>query len=65
MLTPRETEVAEMVCRFLPAKRISALLGISVHTVEVHIENAAKKLPNPEGLPARAAILAASRQRVA
>lgn len=65
MLTPRETEVVELVCQGLPAKRIAAELHISVHTVEVHIENAARKLPNPAGLPARSAILTALMQRVA
>lgn len=65
MLTPRETQVAELVCQGLSAKRIATLLSISVHTVEVHIEHAARKLPNPNKLPARSAILTALMQRVA
>lgn len=56
-LTPREAEIAVLVVMGRPAKRIAALLSLSVHTVEKHIENAAAKLPNPEHLPARGVIL--------
>lgn len=58
MLTPREMEVALLVRAGLPCKRIAASLGLSVHTVEKHVENAAAKLPNPDCLPARAVIIA-------
>jgi DNA-binding NarL/FixJ family response regulator len=56
-MTPREQEVAALVGRGLPNKRIAAQLGLSVHTVEKHIENAAAGLPNPDRLPARSVIV--------
>jgi DNA-binding CsgD family transcriptional regulator len=57
-LTPREMEVAALVVRGLPNKRIAARLAVSVNTVEKHVENAAARLPNPHRLSARARIVA-------
>jgi DNA-binding CsgD family transcriptional regulator len=56
VLTVRESEIATLVALGRPAKRIAAILNLSVHTVEKHIENAAAKLPNPHSLPARGVI---------
>lgn len=44
-LTPRETEVARLVVRGMSRKGIARELGISVHTVDEHIQTAAAKLP--------------------
>jgi DNA-binding CsgD family transcriptional regulator len=57
-LTPREMEVAALVVRGLPNKRIAARLSVSVCTVENHIKHAAARLPNHEQLSARARIVA-------
>lgn len=51
-LTAREQEIAEMVAKGLPAKRIAAKLGVSRHTVNAHIRQAAMKLGGDA--PARA-----------
>lgn len=56
-LTAREMEVALLIRAGLPSKRIAAQLGLSVHTVEKHVENAAAKLPNPDKLRARSVII--------
>lgn len=57
-MTPRESEVVALVRREWPSKRIAGVLGISADTVDKHIENAAKRLPNPDNLPARALLRA-------
>jgi DNA-binding NarL/FixJ family response regulator len=44
-LTPRETEVAQLVAEGLSYKKIAVRLGISPRTVEVHVDAAANKLP--------------------
>ena len=45
MLTPREREVAALVAKGLPAKRIASTLGIAENTVRAHIRHAAERLP--------------------
>ena len=43
-LSTRQAQVVERVARGLPDKRIAAELGISVRTVQKHIENAASRV---------------------
>jgi DNA-binding CsgD family transcriptional regulator len=43
-LTPREKQIAEMVARGMPNKRSACQLGISVKTVEFHLDNAARRI---------------------
>lgn len=43
-LTPRETEVIELVAQGLRNKEIAAALGISEETVQVHVKNILAKL---------------------
>lgn len=45
MLTPRQREVAELVARGYSAKRIARKTGISRHTAEAHIRDAASRIP--------------------
>jgi FixJ family two-component response regulator len=49
-LTTRQAEVAGLVARRLPNKRIANKLGLSVRTVEEHIRLAASQIPG-EGKP--------------
>lgn len=44
-LSTRQAQVAELVARGLPDKRIAAELGLSIKTVQVHVQNAAHKVP--------------------
>lgn len=44
-LTPRESEIARLIARGLSRKAIADQLGISIHTVDQHMKNAAAKLP--------------------
>lgn len=43
-LTPREREVISLIARGESGKRIAALLGLSAHTVQAHIDNACAKM---------------------
>jgi two-component system response regulator FixJ len=43
-LTPRETEILQLVCDGHPAKVIAGKLGISAATVDCHKENIRGKL---------------------
>lgn len=49
-LTPRELEIARLVAGCLSPKKVALRLGISVHTVRVHIKAIATKLPG-DGRP--------------
>ncbi|HEX6050992.1 MAG TPA: helix-turn-helix transcriptional regulator [Gemmatimonadaceae bacterium] len=44
-LSPRQREIAERVARGESTKRIACALGISIRTVEVHIREAASRVP--------------------
>lgn len=44
MLTTRETDVLRLLSGGCSYKKISAQLGISLHTVGTHIKNAYRKL---------------------
>jgi DNA-binding CsgD family transcriptional regulator len=44
-LTQRQAEVAERVARGLPDKRIAHELRISTHTVRLHVQQAAARIP--------------------
>jgi DNA-binding NarL/FixJ family response regulator len=44
-LTPRQQEVARLVAKGLSDKRIAREVGLSLHTVRNHIQNAADRLP--------------------
>jgi DNA-binding NarL/FixJ family response regulator len=41
----RQAQVVERVARGLPDKRIAQELGLSIKTVQVHIQEAAAKIP--------------------
>jgi len=45
MLTPRQSEIARLVAEGKSAKRIAREVGISPHTAEAHIRNAASRIP--------------------
>ena len=45
VLSTRQAQVAELVARGLPDKIIARETGLSVKTVQVHIQKAAAKLP--------------------
>jgi DNA-binding NarL/FixJ family response regulator len=47
-LTHRQAEVAALVARGMPDKRIAAHLGLSVRTVQNHIREAATRVAFPE-----------------
>jgi DNA-binding CsgD family transcriptional regulator len=53
-LSPREREVLAHAARGAPTKQIAAALGISVYTVQDHIDRACDKL----GVRGRAELLA-------
>jgi DNA-binding NarL/FixJ family response regulator len=42
-LTPRERQIAEIVCRGLTNKEIGAEIGLSRRTIETHIDNIRRK----------------------
>lgn len=44
-LSTRQAQVAELVARGFPTKKIAAKLAISVRTVENHIREAASHIP--------------------
>lgn len=44
-LSTRQAQVVERVAKGLPDKRIAAELGISTHTVQFHIQQAAARIP--------------------
>lgn len=56
MLTPRQQQVAEMAAMKVPNKEIAQRLGISVKTVEAHLDQVARTLPG-NGSPRRKATL--------
>ncbi len=45
VLSARQAQVAELVARGLPDKRIAAEMGLSIETVRVHVQAAAAKVP--------------------
>lgn len=47
-LTPRQTEIAGLVARGLPAKVIAVRTGIGIDAVNFHIQSAAARLPGTE-----------------
>jgi len=51
-LTTRQEQVAELLGRGLPYKRIAEQLGIKYTSVVSHVEEIAVRLPNPDELPA-------------
>lgn len=44
-LTERQAQVVERVAKGLPDKRIAEELGISTHTVQYHVQQAAARIP--------------------
>lgn len=50
MLTRRQQQVCELVARGLTDKAIARETGLSVRTVQVHLQNAAVRIP-VEGTP--------------
>lgn len=44
MLTPRQREIAGLVAQDMSAREIAKRTGISERTVEVHIQQAAKRI---------------------
>ena len=44
LLTPREMEVLQLIADGLPNKDIAALLGVSVSTVKLHVQEVLVKL---------------------
>jgi DNA-binding CsgD family transcriptional regulator len=59
-LTPRESEIAQLIASGLPTKTIAASLDISSHTTRHHIERLYKKL----GVHTRAGIASLVRSRI-
>jgi DNA-binding NarL/FixJ family response regulator len=53
--TPREEHVVNLVAAGLTYHQIGEQLGISVHTVQGHVEQAATKIPG--SLPSRARVV--------
>lgn len=45
MLTPRQRQIAELYARGKSCKVIARRLGVTVRTVEWHIEEAARRIP--------------------
>jgi len=43
-LTARETEILKILAKGLSNKEISHTLGLSVHTINIHVRNIYKKL---------------------
>lgn len=56
-LTSREDDVARLLARGLPTKRIAERLGIGPRTVESYIESIANALPDPDELPPRTRVM--------
>lgn len=56
-LSAREEDVARLLARGLPNKRIAERLGISTRTVEGHIDSIASALPDPDELPPRTRVM--------
>jgi FixJ family two-component response regulator len=56
MLTPRQYEVAQLVAQGKSNKAIARITGLSVHTVEHHISEAAIRIPG-DGPPRRRIML--------
>jgi DNA-binding NarL/FixJ family response regulator len=58
-LSTRQAEVAALVARGEPDKRIAHRTGLSIETVRVHIQQAAKKAPDhiSRDLPRRTRIM--------
>lgn len=55
-LSPRELQIARLVCDDLSDKQIAARLGISPHTVARHLERIAAKIDADPRQKRRAAI---------
>lgn len=56
-LTPREGQVATLLAKGWPNKRIAQALGCRPRTVEAHIARIGKRLENPDRLPMRTLVL--------
>lgn len=52
-LSVRQAEVAALVAKGLPDKQIAARTGLSIKTVQVHVQAAAAKLDYYDGSPRR------------
>ena len=57
-LTDRQRQVAELAAKGCSDREIGRALGISRDTVRAHIFAIAQKIPNPLGLPQKAAVRA-------
>ena len=53
MLTPRQREIAGLVAQDMSAREIAKRTGISERTVEVHIQQAAKRIESRSAPPYR------------
>lgn len=47
MLTPRQRQIAQLVARGKSYRRIADETGLSIHTVDKHIRDAAERIPHP------------------
>jgi FixJ family two-component response regulator len=52
-LSPRESEIVEMIYDELETREIAQILRISANTVNAHVQRIALKLPPGEGPPLR------------
>lgn len=52
LLTPRETEILQLMYKILTNKEIAEIMHISMHTVKVHINEIFKKLQSRNRLEA-------------
>lgn len=57
-LSARETEVARLVAEDLTDKLIADILGISIHTVQEHLERISKKICATKGKRSRRRVIA-------
>lgn len=59
-LTPRETEIAQLICLGKQNKQIAYMTGLSIHTVENHLKRMYRKL----GIQNRAALVSRMNARI-